>query len=65
MRGLRPVRDEHQVDREALGRPVVETDMASDIQKITLSASRDIPFNKLLSALATSAGSGPAFPLNN
>jgi ParB family chromosome partitioning protein len=37
------------VEGEAFGRPVAEIiDMATAVQKITLSASRDIPFNKLV-----------------
>jgi len=37
-----------QVERESPGRPSRRTQMAQAVQKITLSASRDIPFNKLM-----------------
>ncbi len=48
-RGLRGFRDGLEAEREALGPPVAETiPMATAVQKITLSSSRDIPFNKLV-----------------
>ena len=37
-----------EAEREAFGRPSWRTDMAKAVQKITLSPSRDIPFNKLI-----------------
>ena len=37
-----------KVEREAPGRPVGRTQMSKSQQKITLSASRDIPFDKLV-----------------
>src|ERR1700677_3939628 len=37
-----------KVERESPGRPSRRITMAQAIQKITLSASRDIPFNKLM-----------------
>jgi len=37
-----------QVERVALGRPSWRNPMATNVQKITLSGSRDIPFNKLV-----------------
>ena len=41
-------RDGLEAEREARGRPVMENaTMASAVQKISLSPSRDIPFNKL------------------
>ena len=41
--------------RESLSAPVAETiPMATAVQKITLSSSRDIPFNKLVLASRTS-----------
>ncbi|GIK80706.1 MAG: chromosome partitioning protein ParB [Alphaproteobacteria bacterium] len=41
-------RDGLEVEREAFGRPSWRTHMAKAVQKITLSRSRDIPFNKLV-----------------
>jgi ParB family chromosome partitioning protein len=41
-------RDGLEAEREALGARRGETEMATAVQKITLSASRDIPFNKLI-----------------
>src|SRR5579872_6201709 len=42
------IRDGLEAEREALGSPSWRTDMAKVVQKITLSSSRDIPFNKLV-----------------
>ncbi len=48
-RGARGFRDGLKAEREALWPPVTETiPMAAAVQKITLSSSRDIPFNKLV-----------------
>ena len=46
MRGRWGFRDGFEVGREALDHPSENTDMAT--AQITLSASRDIPFNKLV-----------------
>ena len=37
-----------EAEREAFGRPSWSIDMTKAVQKITLSPSRDIPFNKLV-----------------
>ena len=42
------LRDGLEAEREAFGRPLWRFDMAKAVQKITLSRSRDIPFNKLV-----------------
>lgn len=48
VRGRVVFRDGLEVEREALGRPSWRIDMTKAVQKITLSPSRDIPFNKLV-----------------
>jgi ParB family chromosome partitioning protein len=48
--GWRGFRDGFKAEREALGARRGETLMANAVQKITLSPSRDIPFNKLVLA---------------
>lgn len=48
VRGLRGFSDGLEVEREAFGRPSSRTDMTKSVQKITLSPSRDIPFNRLV-----------------
>lgn len=47
-RAGRVFHDGLEAEREAFGRPSWRTDMAKAVQKITLSPSRDIPFNKLV-----------------
>ena len=48
MRGGPDFRDGLEVERESLAARRGESDMATAVQKIKLSPSRDIPFNKLL-----------------
>ncbi|MGY4408466.1 ParB family chromosome partitioning protein [Bradyrhizobium sp. LB7.1] len=48
VRGRVVFRDGLEVEREALGRPSWRIGMTKAVQKITLSPSRDIPFNKLV-----------------
>jgi len=47
--GCAGLRDGFEAERESFSAPVAETiPMATAVQKITLSSSRDIPFNKLV-----------------
>ena len=46
----RVFRDRLKAEREAFGRLLGRTDMEKPVQKITLSRSRDIAFNKLVLA---------------
>ena len=45
---MRGFRDGSEIERESLGARRGETDMTANVHKITLSVSRDIPFNKLV-----------------
>jgi ParB family chromosome partitioning protein len=45
---MRGFHDGLEIERESLGARRGETDMTATVHKITLSASRDIPFNKLV-----------------
>lgn len=47
-RGAAVFRDGFEAEREAPGRPSWRIEMTKAVQKITLSPSRDIPFNKLV-----------------